>query len=70
MFDYVTRSDAEERQRVRVVVVRGFAVLLVLAGAFSLASGVTAIGLMNLIWGILLGAAELSRSLGRRETHR
>jgi hypothetical protein len=25
---------------------------------------------MNLIWGILLGAAELSRSLGRRETHR
>lgn len=53
-----------------MVVVRGFAVFLVLAGAFSLASGVTAIGLMNLIWGILLGAAELSRSLGRRETHR
>jgi hypothetical protein len=69
MFDYVTKSAADERKRVHVALI-GFAVVLVLGSAFSLASGVTVIGVVDLIWGILLGAAELSRSLRSRETHR
>jgi len=70
MFDYGTKPDDGERQRVRAVLVRGFAVLLVLGGAFSLASGVTAIGIVDLIWGMSLGVAELGRSLRRREIQR
>jgi hypothetical protein len=62
MFAYATKSGARERRRPIARLRCGFAVLLVLGGTFSLASGVTLLGLVNLIYGILLGITELHRS--------
>ena len=61
MFEYVTESDASRPRSRGAALRRGFAVLLILGGAFSLAAGVTALGLSNLVLGITLGIAELRR---------
>jgi hypothetical protein len=70
MFDYMVKSDEGESQRVAVALRRGVAVLLVLGGMFSLAVGVTALGLANLTCGMALGVAELRRSLREKAAQR
>jgi len=63
MFAYATKSGARERRRSIARLRCGFAVLLVLGGTFSLPSGVTLLGFVNLICGILLGIIEAHRIL-------
>jgi hypothetical protein len=66
MFDYETKADADTAQSAKLRLSGGFAVLAILAGTFSLLSGVTALGLANLLIGVSAGVIFLR---GRR-THR
>lgn len=66
MFDYGTEPHGDERRRSLVRLRGGFAVLLVLCGAFSLAFGATLLGWANLVCGISLGITELHRVLQER----
>ena len=66
MFDYVTKSDADERQSVGVQVCGGFAVLGVLAGTLCLLSGLTALALTNYFLAISAGVAVLRMRKTRR----
>jgi hypothetical protein len=64
MLDQATTSDGDWPET-QALVRRGVAVHLILSGTLSLSSGFTALGLVNLVTGMVIGATELLRGLRR-----